>query len=172
MAVVRRVRDVGLAGAGCVGVLTYSKKVSVPPTRLCRDRCDCCGFVTTPTQPAVQAPAGIQCGTGGSTELVPSPFVHRSAHARARSMRHGLIDSVQCSWVKPAPGPVRPGAQGGVNDLGGTLVEEAIARMADSTNRSDRAVLEATADLAGRPVRQRTTTRGADDPSGRSGSAS
>jgi FO synthase len=50
MAVARRTRDAGLLGAGRPGVVTYSKKVFVPLTRLCRDRCHYCTFVSTPTQ--------------------------------------------------------------------------------------------------------------------------
>ncbi|MET0839640.1 MAG: 7,8-didemethyl-8-hydroxy-5-deazariboflavin synthase CofG, partial [Marmoricola sp.] len=43
-----RVRDAGLAGAGRPGVVTYSPKVFIPVTRLCRDRCHYCTFVETP----------------------------------------------------------------------------------------------------------------------------
>src|SRR5690349_21974396 len=43
-----RVRDVGLSGAGRPGVVTYSPKVFIPVTRLCRDRCHYCTFVETP----------------------------------------------------------------------------------------------------------------------------
>src|ERR1700712_5009636 len=43
-----RVRDAGLVGAGRPGVVTYSPKVFIPVTRLCRDRCHYCTFVTTP----------------------------------------------------------------------------------------------------------------------------
>ena len=45
-----RVRDAGLASAGRPGVVTYSKKVFIPLTHLCRDRCHYCTFVTTPGQ--------------------------------------------------------------------------------------------------------------------------
>ncbi len=47
-AVAARVRDAGLADAGRPGTITYSPKVFVPVTRLCRDRCHYCTFVTTP----------------------------------------------------------------------------------------------------------------------------
>src|ERR1700748_683007 len=47
-AVAARVRDAGLVGAGRPGVVTYSPKVFIPVTRLCRDRCHYCTFVTTP----------------------------------------------------------------------------------------------------------------------------
>ena len=43
-----RVRDAGLHAAGRPGVITYSRKVFIPLTRLCRDRCHYCTFVTVP----------------------------------------------------------------------------------------------------------------------------
>ncbi len=43
-----RVRDSGLTAAGRPGVITYSRKVFIPLTRLCRDRCAYCTFVTVP----------------------------------------------------------------------------------------------------------------------------
>ena len=48
MASAARVRDAGLAQAGRPGVVTFSPKVFVPLTRLCRDRCHYCTFVTVP----------------------------------------------------------------------------------------------------------------------------
>src|SRR6187397_2744448 len=42
------VRDAGLASAGRSGIVTYSRKVFVPVTHLCRDRCHYCTFVKTP----------------------------------------------------------------------------------------------------------------------------
>ncbi|MDH6235268.1 7,8-didemethyl-8-hydroxy-5-deazariboflavin synthase CofG [Cryobacterium sp. CG_9.6] len=45
-----RVRDRGLEVAGRSGVITYSRKVFVPLTRLCQDRCHYCTFVQTPGQ--------------------------------------------------------------------------------------------------------------------------
>src|SRR3954452_24844748 len=47
-AVAARVRDAGLEAAGRPGVVTYSRKVFIPLTRLCRDRCHYCTFATTP----------------------------------------------------------------------------------------------------------------------------
>lgn len=44
------VRDAGLEAAGRPGVITYSRKVFVPLTTLCRDRCHYCIFVDTPSQ--------------------------------------------------------------------------------------------------------------------------
>src|SRR4051812_6100210 len=43
-----RIRDAGLREAGRPGVVTYSKKVFIPLTRLCRDRCHYCTFATVP----------------------------------------------------------------------------------------------------------------------------
>jgi FO synthase len=130
----------------------------------------------------LQTLADIQRETRGFTEFVPLPFVHQSSpiylagvarpgptirdnlavHAVARIMLHGLIDNIQCSWVKLGPDQCLRVLRGGVNDLGGTLMEETISRMAGSTNgsRKERAELEAMAHAAGRPARQRTTTYG------------
>ena len=44
----QRHRDAGLVDAGRPGVVTYSRKVFVPLTRLCRDRCHYCTFATVP----------------------------------------------------------------------------------------------------------------------------
>jgi FO synthase len=126
--------------------------------------------------------ARIQRETGGFTEFVPLPFVHQSSpiylagvarpgptvrdnravHAMARIMLHGLIDHIQCSWVKLGPDVCTQVLNGGVDDLGGTLMEETISRMAGSTNGSRRSPdeLEQMARLAGRPARQRTTLYG------------
>jgi 2-phospho-L-lactate transferase len=50
MASAARTRDAGLAGAGRPGVVTYSPKVFVPVTRLCRDRCHYCTFAVAPAR--------------------------------------------------------------------------------------------------------------------------
>jgi FO synthase len=124
--------------------------------------------------------AAIQDRTGGFTEFVPLPFVHhnapiylagiarpgpterdnRAVHAFARLALHGRIDHVQCSWVKLGDSLSARILAGGADDMGGTLMEETISRMAGSENGSARTVAElaAIATLAGRPVRQRTTT--------------
>ncbi|QFZ23334.1 bifunctional FO biosynthesis protein CofGH [Saccharothrix syringae] len=126
--------------------------------------------------------AALQDRTGGLTEFVGLPFVHRNApiylagvarpgpsrrdnravHAFARLALHGRVDNVQCSWVKLGDEGTAEVLRGGANDLGGTLMEETISRMAGSEHGSARTVrqLEATAALAGRPARQRTTTYG------------
>jgi FO synthase len=124
----------------------------------------------------------IQEETGGFTEFVALPFVHhnspiylagvarpgptvqenRAVHAMARILLHGAIGNVQCSWVKLGADGCRQVLRGGVNDLGGTLMEETISRMAGSRHGSRRSVAELTdvAAGAGRPARQRTTTYG------------
>jgi FO synthase len=122
----------------------------------------------------------IQEDTGGFTEFVPLPFVHQQApvylagvarpgpswednrrvHAMARLLLQGAIDNVQLSWVKMGLDNAVEILQGGVNDLGGTLMEETISRMAGSTHgiRQDPEALRAVAAAAGRPVAERDTT--------------
>jgi FO synthase len=123
---------------------------------------------------------GIQDSTGGFTEFVPLPFVHQSAplylagaarpgpthrdnravHALARIMLHGRISQIQASWVKLGVERTQVMLSGGANDLGGTLMEETISRMAGSEHGSAKTVGEliAIAEGIGRPARQRTTT--------------
>lgn len=59
-------------------------------------------------------------------------------HAMARLLLHGRIDNIQCSWVKLGDAGTVAMLQGGCNDLGGTLMEETISRMAGSGNGSAR----------------------------------
>jgi FO synthase len=125
---------------------------------------------------------GIQERTGGFTEFVLLPFVHanapiylaglarpgptrrenRAVHAVSRLLLHGAIGSIQCSWVKLGDEVCREVLTGGVNDLGGTLMEETISRMAGSQHGSFKTISEFAAITAplGRPVRQRTTLYG------------
>jgi FO synthase len=132
----------------------------------------------------------IQDETGGFTEFVPLPFVHTSApiylagvarpgptlrdnlavHAMARIMLHGRIDNIQTSWVKLGVDGTRAMLGAGANDLGGTLMEETISRMAGSEHGSAKTVAELVDIGAGidRPVRQRTTTYGAVEVAGAS----
>jgi FO synthase len=124
----------------------------------------------------------IQDETGGFTEFVPLPFVHHSApiylagvarpgptlrdnlavHAMARIMLHGRIDNIQTSWVKLGIDGTRAMLQAGANDLGGTLMEETISRMAGSEHGSAKSPLELIeiGSGIGRPVVQRSTTYG------------
>ncbi|HQR26955.1 MAG TPA: bifunctional FO biosynthesis protein CofGH, partial [Nocardioides sp.] len=122
----------------------------------------------------------VQEETGGFTEFVPLPFVHHSAplylagvarpgptlrdnlavHAMARILLHGAVDHVQTSWVKLGVDGTRLMLQAGADDLGGTLMEETISRMAGSEHGSAKTVAELVeiGSGIGRPVRQRTTT--------------
>lgn len=50
LALAGAVRDAGGEASGRPGVITYSRKVFVPLTTLCRDRCHYCVFVDTPSQ--------------------------------------------------------------------------------------------------------------------------
>jgi FO synthase len=83
-------------------------------------------------------------------------------HAVARLLLHGRIDNIQTSWVKLGVDGTRTMLAGGANDLGGTLMEETISRMAGSQHGSAKTVEQLTEIAAGigRPVRQRTTTYG------------
>ena len=94
--------------------------------------------------------AAIQRDTGGFTEFVPLPFVHRNApiylagkarpgptpedsvrmHAVARIILDGVIPNLQVSWVKLGVDACQRILQAGANDFGGTLMEETISRMA------------------------------------------
>ena len=80
----------------------------------------------------------------------------------ARLLLHGAIDHIQSSWVKLGVDGVVSMLQGGCDDVGGTLMEETISRMAGSQHGSRKSVqeLEALAAAAGRPSRQRTTLYG------------
>jgi FO synthase len=81
-------------------------------------------------------------------------------HAVSRLLLHGAISNIQCSWVKLGEQACRDVLAGGVNDLGGTLMEETISRMAGSQNGSYKTISQLAAMVAGtgRPLRQRTTT--------------
>ena len=97
----------------------------------------------------------IQIDTGGFTEFVPLGFVHEQTrlfrdhpqarpgptitenirmHAVARLMLAGFIDNIQVSWVKLGPEAARFMLDCGVNDLGGTLMNESISRAAGSSH--------------------------------------
>jgi len=124
----------------------------------------------------------IQEQTGGFTEFVLLPFVHasspiylagmarpgptrrenRAVHAVSRLMLHGAIDNIQCSWVKLGADVCQDVLRGGVNDLGGTLMEETISRMAGSENGSYKTISQLAQLVAptGRTLRQRTTQYG------------
>jgi FO synthase len=142
------------------------------------------GHVDTPSHwvAHINVLRAIQDRTGGFTEFVPLPFVHQSSplylagaarpgpthrdnravHALARIMLHGRIPHIQTSWVKLGAQRSQVMLTGGANDLGGTLMEETISRMAGSQHGSAKSAAElvAIAEGIGRPARQRTTTYG------------
>ncbi|SDQ11777.1 bifunctional FO biosynthesis protein CofGH [Quadrisphaera sp. DSM 44207] len=146
------------------------------------------GHVDTPAHwvAHLRTLAAVQDRTGGFTEFVPLPFVHQSAplylagvaragasvqenravHAVARLLLHGRIDHVQTSWVKLGVVGTRATLSGGADDLGGTLMEETISRMAGSENGSLKTIaeLEDVAAGIGRPAVQRTTEYGRPSP--------
>ena len=64
-------------------------------------------------------------------------------------MLHGAIDHIQCSWVKLGPRGCQVMLTGGADDLGGTLMEETISRMAGSDHGSSLTVADLRAIAAG-----------------------
>jgi FO synthase len=123
-----------------------------------------------------------QARSGGFTEFVPLPFVPMEApiylqgrarrgptfgevlltHAVARLALDGSIPNIQVSWVKLGPEGVRQALAAGVNDLGGTLMNESISRAAGSEwgQELPPEQMEAVIRSAGRIPRQRTTIYG------------
>jgi FO synthase len=117
--------------------------------------------------------------SGGFTEFVPLPFVHMEApmwlrgrarsgptfgetllvHAVARLALHPWITNVQASWVKLGPEGVGAALRAGVNDLGGTLMNESISRSAGAEHGQEMPpeAMEALIRGHGRKPRQRTT---------------
>ena len=129
----------------------------------------------------------LQRETGGFTEFVPLPFVHMEAplylrggarrgptfgellamHAVGRIALHPWFENVQVSWVKAGPRGVVEALNAGVNDLGGTLMNESISRAAGAGWGQELAPeqMEALIRSAGRVPRQRTTLYDAPDSS-------
>ncbi len=70
------------------------------------------------------------------------------------------VKNLQASWVKMGLDAATESLRWGVNDLGGTLMEESISRMAGSQHgvKLDPEELIAAAHRAGRPAAERTTT--------------
>jgi FO synthase len=120
--------------------------------------------------------------SGGFTELVPLPFVPMEApmyvqgrarrgptfreallvHAAGRLALHPWITNVQASWVKLGPDGTREALRAGVNDLGGTLMNESISRSAGAEYGQEMPPehMEELIRSAGRVPRQRTTLYG------------
>ncbi|HVS13882.1 MAG TPA: 5-amino-6-(D-ribitylamino)uracil--L-tyrosine 4-hydroxyphenyl transferase CofH [Thermoanaerobaculia bacterium] len=124
----------------------------------------------------------LQERTSGFTEMVPLPFVHMEApiylkgrarrgptfreavlmHAVSRLALHPVIPNVQASWVKMGPLGVGACLEAGVNDLGGTLMNESITRAAGAAHGQELPpeAMEALIRAHGRTPRQRTTPYG------------
>ena len=124
----------------------------------------------------------LQQRTGRFTELVPLPFVHMEApiylrgrarrgptfgevllmHAVGRLALHPWVENVQVSWVKAGPDGVMAALRAGVNDLGGTLMNESISRAAGASFGQEMPPerMEELIRAAGRMPRQRTTLYG------------
>jgi FO synthase len=120
----------------------------------------------------------LQERTGGITEFVPLSFIPyhtllgRTHGVQELSREDNLrftaafrlalgrtIPNLQASWVKLGLDTATESLRWGVNDLGGTLMEESISRMAGSTHgvRLDPEDLVGAAHAAGRPAAERTT---------------
>jgi FO synthase len=124
--------------------------------------------------------ARIQRETRGFTEFVPLTFIHQNApiylagrarpgatfeenrrmHAVARILLDGEIDNIQVSWVKLGIEASQVILNGGANDLGGTLMEETISRMAGAEwgIRMEPSELQDAIRAIGRDPVERTTT--------------
>jgi FO synthase subunit 2 len=131
-------------------VITTAHELGIPTTSTVMF-----GFLETPIQLAkhMDLIRGIQQQTGGITEFVPLSFVHTEApmfmkglvddvrpgptgievikmHAIARIMLNNWIPNIQASWVKEGPRMSQLLLTAGVNDLGGTLINESISTAA------------------------------------------
>ncbi len=124
----------------------------------------------------------LQEKTGGFTEFIPLPFVHMGApvyqqgrarrgptsreailmHAVARLVLHPVIENIQVSWVKMGEDGVAACLAAGVNDLGGTLMNESISRAAGTQHGQEMepARMETMIRAARRVPQQRTTLYG------------
>jgi FO synthase len=120
----------------------------------------------------------LQERTGGFTEFVPLSFIpfhtllgrtHGIEEiSREENLKHTAafrlalgktVTNLQASWVKMGLETATEALRWGVNDLGGTLMEESISRMAGSYHgvRLDPGDLVGAAHGAGRPAAERTT---------------
>jgi FO synthase len=135
----------------------------------------------------------LQRETGGFTEFVPLPFVHMATpiylqrrsrrgptfretllmHAVGRIAYRGAIDNIQISWVKLGAAGVRQILRAGVNDLGGTLIDENISRAAGASHGQmmDADGFRSIVTPLGRTLAQRTTLYGRVADTGRQADA-
>ncbi|MEM9061109.1 MAG: 5-amino-6-(D-ribitylamino)uracil--L-tyrosine 4-hydroxyphenyl transferase CofH [Pseudomonadota bacterium] len=164
-----------------VEIVTTAHEVGIPTSATIMY-----GHVDAPSQWATHLALlrDIQKKTGGFTELVPLSFVHTESplykdnpeevrpgptarevdlmHAVARIMLHGWIDNIQVSWTKLGAERARQMLSRGVNDVGGTLMNESISRAAGSKHGQEITAKEL-CDLirsAGRVPKRRDTVYG------------
>ena len=138
------------------------------------------GHIEEPTELAehMRVVRELQERTGGFTEFVPLSFIPFQtllgrAHgvseiSREENLKHTAVfrlalgetvTNLQASWVKMGLDAATEALRWGVNDLGGTLMEESISRMAGSYHgvRLQPADLIGAAHAAGRPAAERST---------------
>ena len=104
----------------------------------------------------------IQLKTSGFTEVVPLPFVHMGSpiflqgnsmpgptwdeivlmHSLARIYFYNTIDNIQASWVKLGHDGAKVLLNSGVNDLGGTLINENISRASGANHGQETTATE------------------------------
>ena len=128
----------------------------------------------------------LQAKTGGFTEFVILPFIHMEApmflkggarkgptfreavlmHAIARLVLNPLFKNIQASWTKLGPDGLKACLNAGVNDLGGTLMNETITRAAGASHGQETSPeqMEAIITGMGRRPRQRSTSYGEVSP--------
>jgi FO synthase subunit 2 len=135
-----------------INVITTAHKLKIPTTSTIMY-----GHVETMEHKAkhLELLRSIQKETGGFTEFVPLSFVHREApmynhnlvkgispgptaqdvikmHAVSRIMLNNFINNIQVSWVKEGAKMSQLLLEAGVNDFGGTLINESISTSAGS----------------------------------------
>ena len=136
-----------------IEIITTAHRLDIPSTATIMY-----GHIDSPKEWAIHLDIirRIQSETGGFTEFVPLSFVHYDSplylenpsevrpgateneielmHAVSRIVLNGFIDNIQVSWTKLGPKKARNLLSMGVNDLGGTLMNESISRSAGSKN--------------------------------------
>ena len=135
-----------------IDVITSAHKMKIPTTSTIMY-----GHVETSADKAkhLELIRSIQKETNGFTEFVPLSFIHKEApmynenlvngvspgptgqdvikmHAISRIMLNNFIKNIQVSWVKEGAKMSQLLLQSGVNDFGGTLINESISTSAGS----------------------------------------
>jgi 5-amino-6-(D-ribitylamino)uracil---L-tyrosine 4-hydroxyphenyl transferase len=141
-----------IAVADWINVITTAHRLRIPTTSTIMY-----GHAETTEHKAkhLELIRSIQKQTGGFTEFVPLSFVHKEApmynhnlvngispgptgqdvikmHAVSRIMLNNFIDNIQVSWVKEGVKMSQLLLDAGVNDFGGTLINESISTSAGS----------------------------------------